>query len=161
MLVEPPIWGVIVLNILAWLAIQLGLAWWMTRLPIQRFNPRGLMARIKSWENKGRIYERLFAIKSWKDHLPDAGPMFRDGFAKAGLKSGTRSYYERFIIETWRGELTHWLALLAAPIFCIWNPWWGVVLNFVVAVAINLPCVLAQRYNRARFERIISLLDRK
>jgi glycosyl-4,4'-diaponeurosporenoate acyltransferase len=48
------------------------------------------------------------------------------------------------------------LALLALPVFCVWNPWWGVVINAVVAIALNIPCVLAQRYNRVRFSRVIA-----
>lgn len=155
MLIELSIAWVIALNILAWLVIQFGLAWSFTQLAPDRFNPRNSIAQTKSWEHGGRFYERVFAIKRWKDRLPDASRMFRGGFAKANLQTASPEYLDRFLCETWRGELVHWLALLTIPVFCVWNPWWGVGVNAAVAVAVNFPCILALRYNRARFQRLL------
>jgi len=155
MLVELSIGWVITLNILAWLVIQLGLAWSFTQLAPARFDYRSFFARPRSWERAGRIYERLFAIKRWKDKLPDASRIFHGGFAKAKLQTAAPEYLDRFLRETWRGEVVHWLALLAIPLFCVWNPWWGVLINAVVAMALNFPCILALRYNRARFLRLL------
>lgn len=161
MLIELSIPAVIALNIAAWLVIQIGLAWWMTRMPVERFNAQSFFARTKSWELAGKIYESLFRIKSWKDGLPDASRMFHGGFAKARLKSVSVEYLNRFVAETWRGEVTHWLAIFALPVFCIWNPWWGVAINAAVALAVNAPCILAQRYNRARFAKVITKHSQK
>ena len=156
MLIELSIAWVISLNIIAWLVIQFGLAWSFTQLAAERFDPHNFFARTKNWERDGRFYERVVGIKRWKDRLPDASRMFRGGFAKANLQTASPEFLGRFLRETWRGELVHWLALLAIPIFCIWNPWWGVAVNAAVALAVNLPCILALRYNRARFLRVIS-----
>ncbi len=157
MLVELSIAWVITLNVLAWLVIQFGLAWSFTRLAVERFNPDNVLARTKSWERGGKFYERAFAIKLWKDHLPDAARLFRGGFAKANLKTATPEYLERFLRETWRGEVVHWLALLTLPLFTIWNPWWGVLVNAAVALMVNFPCILVLRYNRARFQRLMAV----
>ena len=81
--------------------------------------------------------------------------MFQGGFAKANLQTATPEYLERFLRETWRGEIVHWLALLALPLFAIWNPWWGVLVNAAVAMAVNFPCILALRYNRMRLMRLL------
>lgn len=156
MLVEISIGGVITLNILAWVVIQLGLAWGFTQLASERFNPEGRLARPRNWERHGQIYECLFFIKSWKDKLPDAAGWFHGGIAKAHLGVRSPAMLSRFARETWRGELVHWLALLALPLFAIWNPWWGVLVNAAYAVAANLPCILVQRYNRARLRRFIA-----
>lgn len=156
MLVELSITWVIALNVIAWLVIQLGLAWAFTQVAPERFNPNNLFARTKDWERDGRFYERFVGIKRWKDKLPDASRMFRGGFAKANLKNASPEFLERFFRETWRGELVHWLALFTLPLFCIWNPWWGVGVNAAVALAVNFPCILALRYNRARFLRVIN-----
>ncbi len=156
MLIELSIAWVITLNIIAWLVIQLALAWAFTQLAAERFDYRNWFARPKSWEHGGRFYERVFAIKWWKATLPDAARMFRGGFAKGHLKSANPEYLERFLRETWRGELVHWLALLTLPLFAIWNPWWGVLINAAVALAVNFPCILALRYNRARFQRLLA-----
>ena len=156
MLIELSIVWVIVLNIVAWLTIQFGLAWALTQISPARFNPNNLFARSGKWERNGRIYERWFAIKRWKDKLPDAASWFRGGFAKANLQTASSEFLERFLRETWRGELVHWIALFALPLFCIWNPWWGVGVNAAVALAVNFPCILALRYNRARFNRLLT-----
>lgn len=164
MLVELSIAGVIALNVFAWLVIQFGLAWSFTQLAAEHFDYLNPIARPRGWERGGHFYERVFAVKRWKDKLPDAAPMFRGGFAKANLREASPEYLERFLRETWRGEVVHWLALLALPLFAIWNPWWGVLVNAAVALAINFPCILALRYNRARFQRLLfkrSVLKRR
>lgn len=156
MLIELSITWIIALNVMAWLVIQFGLAWGFTQLAAERFNYRGLLARPKTWERGGRLYERVIMIKRWKGKLPDAAGWFRGGFAKGNLKSTTPDYLERFLCETWRGEVVHWLALFTLPLFAVWNPWWGVLVNAAVALAVNFPCILTLRYNRARLLRSLA-----
>ena len=156
MLIELSIGWVIALNILAWAVIQLGLAWGFTQLAPERFDPASALARPRDWERRGRFYERVFFIKSWKDKLPDAASWFRGGFAKAQLGTASPELLKRFARETWRGELVHWIALLALPLFCVWNPWWAVGVNAAYAIALNFPCLLVQRYNRARLWRLLA-----
>lgn len=156
MLVELSITWVVALNVLAWLVIQFGLAWAFTQIPVARFDPGGTFALLKNWEHGGRIYERAFAIKRWKDKLPDAASWFRGGFAKANLRDASPEFLERFRRETWRGELVHWVALLTLPVFCVWNPWWAVLVNAAYAAVANVPCILVQRYNRARLLRLLA-----
>jgi glycosyl-4,4'-diaponeurosporenoate acyltransferase len=155
-LIELSIAWVIALNVLAWLVIQFGLAWALTQLAAERFNLDSFLARSRSWEREGRIYERFFGIKSWKDKLPDAAGWFSGGFAKANLRSASPEFLERFLGETRRGEMVHWLALLALPVFCVWNPWWAVLVNSAYAVAANVPCIFVQRYNRVRLQRLLA-----
>jgi glycosyl-4,4'-diaponeurosporenoate acyltransferase len=150
--IELPIVWVIVLNVAGWPVIQLGLAWLFTRMPVSWFNPPAP----GDWERDGRFYERVFAIKRWKDRLPDAARWFGGGFAKGTLAGNTRDYLERFRRETWRGELCHWAALGFAPVFWLWNPWWASLIMVSYALAANLPCILAQRYNRLRFQRLLA-----
>ena len=154
MLVELPIVLIIVLNVAGWLAIQMGFAWAFTKLPVARFNPGKAFA----WERNGHFYETTFRIKDWKDRLPDAARWFGGGFAKGTLAGTQRDYLQRFIRETWRGELCHWAAIACAPVFFLWNPWWSDLIIVAYALAANLPCILAQRYNRARFQRLLTRL---
>jgi len=156
MLIELSIPVVIVLNITAWVVIQLGLAWAFTQMDASRFNQDGFLARTRHWERKGRVYARLFGIKRWKELLPDGASWFSCGVAKARLQGKSEDVLGQFARETWRGELVHWLALLALPVFCLWNPWWAVAVNAAYAVAANLPCILVQRYNRARLNRVLT-----
>ena len=152
MLIELPILWVLVLNVAGWPVLQLGLAWAFTRTPVSRFHP----PRSFAWERGGRFYERLFGIKRWKDRLPDAARWFGGGFAKGTLASLDSNYLRRFIVETWRGELCHWIALGFAPVFFLWNPWWADLVMAGYAIAANLPCILAQRYNRLRLRRLLA-----
>lgn len=151
MLIDLPVAELIALNVVAWVAIQLGLAWAFTKMPVRWFNPGGAAA----WERDGRFYEVIFRIKGWKDRLPDAARWFGGGFAKRALAGIERDYLERFIRETWRGELCHWSAIGFAPVFFLWNPWWGNWIIVAYAVTANMPCILVQRYNRLRLRRLL------
>lgn len=153
MLVELSIPVIIGLNIVVWAVIQLGLAWGLTQLSPSRFNPACLPARGLAWECKGRVYEQVLRIKAWKDKLPDGARWFAGGVGKARLPGRSPKALDRFARETWRGELVHWLAILSLPAFCVWNPWWAMGVNAAYAVSANLPCILVQRYNRARLMR--------
>jgi glycosyl-4,4'-diaponeurosporenoate acyltransferase len=150
-LIELSIAWIIVLNVGGWLVIQLGLAWAFTKMPVAWFSP----GPARAWERSGRFYERVFAIKRWKDRLPDAATWFAGGLAKGELTGKGAEYWQRFIRETWRGELCHWSAIACVPIFFLWNPWWGDLIIVVYALAANLPCIFAQRYNRCRLARLI------
>jgi len=150
--IELPIVWIVGLNVAGWLFIQLGLAWLFTKMPVTWFTA----GRARSWERDGRFYERVFGIRRWKNRLPDAARWFGGGFAKGTLAGTNPDYLRRFIRETRRGELCHWLAIGCAPVFFLWNPWWGDLIIVGYAVAANLPCVLAQRYNRARFQRLLA-----
>lgn len=152
MLIELPTAWVVALNVAGWPVIQLSLAWAFTRMPATWFHPPEGWA----WEKGGRFYERRFGIKRWKDKLPDAGPWFGGGFAKGKLGGRDNDYLRRFIRETWRGELCHWCALACAPLFFLWNPLWADLVMAAYAIGANLPCILAQRYNRLRFRRLLA-----
>ncbi len=156
MLVELPIVWIIALNVAGWLAIQLGFAWAFTKMPVAWFDP----VSVFKWERDGRFYERVLRIKDWKDRLPDAARWFGSGFAKGTLAGTNCDYLQRFVYETWRGELCHWAATACTPLFFLWNPWWGDLIIVAYALAANLPCILAQRYNRARFQRVLLRLNR-
>jgi glycosyl-4,4'-diaponeurosporenoate acyltransferase len=151
MLIELPVFWIIVLNCVGWPLIQLGLAWLFTRLPVDWFHPVGFgTGKYESW-----MLEQVFRIKFWKDKLPDAAGWFGGGFAKRRLAGKDADYLRRFIQETWRGELCHWSALAFVPVFFLWNPWWADVVIVVYALMANLPCILAQRYNRIRLRRVL------
>lgn len=154
--IELPTAWVVALNVAGWPVLQVTFAWCFTRMPGRWFNP----GRAFAWEDEGRFHERVFRIKSWKDHLPDAAGWFAGGFAKRALSGNSRDYLERFVRETWRGELCHWAALACAPVFFLWNPGWADLVMAAYGVAANLPCILAQRYNRARLQRVLGRAGR-
>jgi len=152
MVLELPMAWVIVLNAAGLPALQLGCAWLFTRLPGAWFEVAGPVRR----KPRSQAYERILRIKKWKDLMPDGATWFRGGFAKASLSARDPRYLGRFLAETRRGEACHWLVLVLCPLFFLWNPWWGDLVIALYAVLANLPCILIQRYNRSRFERVLA-----
>ena len=120
---------------------------WLSR------DPR--LLRLRGPERNGRLYDRVLRIKRWKDLLPEAGALFRGGFSKRRVERHDREYLERFLLETRRAELAHWPILALGPTFFVWMPWWLASAMLAYAIVANLPCILVQRYNRVRLERML------
>jgi len=146
----------IIIDVCVWFLLHMGISKWLTTWDPKQFNPKSWLYREGGWEGGGRIYKKVFLVHIWKKWLPDAAPWFKGGFAKNGLASLSRSFLERFIIETCRGELTHWISMGIAPIFFLWNAPWVGCLMLIYAVTANLPCIIAQRYNRIRFSHLLN-----
>jgi|GEM_PF-225884 len=94
-------------------------------------------------------------IRVWKRWIPDAGGTLPGGVRKASLVRRDGPSLRRLVLETRRAELVHWLLLPGGLLTALWLPPAGVVVNVVFALAFNLPCLLLQRYNRARLQRCL------
>lgn len=101
-------------------------------------------------EAEMRFYERVCCIRKWKDHIPTAGP-----FDKRRLKSNIIDYFSLFILKTVRAEIAHALCIIAAMSILVSSP---IPMSHTMALfflMINIPCIMIQRYNRPRLERIL------
>ena len=137
-----------------WAAWSAACGYFAHRLSVERLGrDRGLF---RLHPRTARRYERVLRIKRWKSLLPEAGDLFKGGFSKRRMLRHDREYLDRFVVETRRAELTHWLILAAGPFFFLWNPWWLALAMLGYAIVANLPCLLTQRYNRARLARILA-----
>jgi glycosyl-4,4'-diaponeurosporenoate acyltransferase len=148
--IELPFWWILILNCIGWPTIQMGLAWLFTQMPAKWFDTSSNLME-EEW-----IHCRVFHVHRWKDRLPDAAGWFTGGFSKRSLAAAEPDYLRRFIRETRRGELCHWGALAFVPIFFLWNPWWADLVCLSYAVAANLPCIIVQRYNRLRLQKLLA-----
>ena len=155
MLIDLTIPWIVILDILGWLIIHMGVAYLMTQLPDSIFEPERWLFKRREWEGDGYIYQNLFRVKRWKESLPDGAALFRKGFKKKRLFKKDRIYFEKFVRETCRGELTHWVVFSCSPIFFIWNYWWVGIIMIMYAMVANFPCIITQRYNRIRFFQLI------
>lgn len=144
----------ITLNVIGWPVIHLTTARLFLSLPVTYFRGNNWLFKSRRWERDGHFYERLTGVRLWKHLLPDGAPLLR-GFAKKKLLSSNRTYLETFLLETCRGESAHWVMMLAAPVFFLWNPLWADGVMCLYAVSANLPCIITQRYNRSRLRRIV------
>lgn len=133
----------------------MSVAYIATILPLNNLNTNSWLLKERKWEKSGKIYEEIFQIKKWKELLPDGSALFKKGFRKKRMTSSNPEYLQKFIIETGRAEIVHWIVILFSPIFFIWNyPWAGWVM-IVYAIIANMPCILSQRYNRARLKKLL------
>ena len=155
-LVHFPTFWTIVLDFVAWFIIHVGAVAIMIRIPARRFDPNGWLCQNRKWESEGDVYQETFKIKKWKPHLPDGATVLgRLGFPKKQLNGRSAGYFEAFVVETCRAEWTHWIFILFAPLFFLWNPPWVGVFMIVYALVENIPFIMAQRYNRYRFARLL------
>ncbi len=148
--------GIILVNSVAWFfAIYLP-GTLIQKLPLRRFREDNFLFRIRPWERGGRLYLHL-GIKRWKELLPDGAGLYQDGFRKKRLDVHgiDERYLQRFVLETCRAELVHWVIIALIPLFFIWNPLEVAVWMIPFGLAVNLPCLLTQRYNRPRLKKIL------
>ncbi|MGH9154525.1 MAG: glycosyl-4,4'-diaponeurosporenoate acyltransferase [Acidimicrobiales bacterium] len=136
--------------------IQVAAGYLVHCLPVRRFAADRRLFRTRPIEAGGRTYERVLRIRRWKRWLPEAGGFFRGGFDKSHLPRLDDDHLSRYVAETRRAELGHWLAAAPAPLFFLFNPWYAGLIVQVYAVAVNGPCIAAQRYNRLRLQRLLS-----
>lgn len=153
-------WAVVV-DCIVWAVWSTGVGYVMHRRPVSAFDHDTFWTRLRPFEADGRFWERTVRIKRWKHRLPEAGDFFDGGFDKKRLHGDDPAALERFVVETRRAEVTHWVVLAAAPAFVLWNPWWLALVMATFAVVANVPCLITQRYNRARLVRILARRARR
>lgn len=141
-------------NSLAWFLAIFIPGYIIQKIPISRFREDFFLFKIRSWEKNGRLYRSL-GIKYWKELLPDGAGIFDNGFRKRQMHGIDELYLKRFILETCRAELVHWVIIALIPLFFLWNPLQVAVWMIPFGLAVNLPCLLTQRYNRPRLQRIL------
>ena len=145
------------IDVAAWFVIHMGVSYIVTRQPLASFNVNSWLYRKRNWERNGKFYEKFFRLKTWKGRLPDGAAIFKHGFEKKRLKETSNDYLDSFLRDTCRAELTHWIIFLFGPLFLIWNLFWVGIVMIIYATVVNMPCIITQRYNRIRLQRIVKL----
>ena len=149
-----PTFWTIVLDCIMWTAFYFSIAFLCTRIPMEYLAKDRWLFRTRPWEQQGEIYHRLFGVRYWKKRLPSGGKIF-GGFDMRSIASYEVPYLERWIIETRRSELCHWILILPSVLFFLWNPpevGWGMI---VYAILFNLPMIITQRHNRPRLQALL------
>jgi glycosyl-4,4'-diaponeurosporenoate acyltransferase len=155
----PDVWTLVLCFVL-WPVFQVAAALLCLNLPDRFFDPENALFRTRPWEKGGRIYERLLHIRRWKRLLPDGAAAWKKrGYQKKRLESFSRQNLTRYLTESARGELTHWLAILPFWIFGFFTPPYVILLMLAYALIVNVPCIAAQRYNRPRVQRTLKSIE--
>jgi len=146
----------ILLDVVAWTVLGTLAGYVGHRLPTSWLaRDRGPL-RLAPVEHGGSWYARRLRIKAWKDRLPEAGGLFRGGTSKRHLVTTDPAGLAAFAAETRRAEWVHWALLAVTPAFVLWNPPALSVVMVTYGVAANLPCLVVQRYNRARVTALLA-----
>lgn len=150
-------WVRLLLIALNWVVFQIGSGLIAHHLPVSIFDRETKASRVHAFEAESRFYRRYFLIQRWKHLLPEAGALFAGGFAKNSVPPCAlrdEEFLERFVAETRRAELTHWLPILLSATFFLWNPLEIAVWMPVYAMITNVPFIMVQRANRPRLQRL-------
>lgn len=147
----------IALDVAAWALVHVLVGYVIHRIPAHRFSTDNRLTRERAFERGGAVYQRFLRVKRWKAWLPEAGAAFRGGFDKKRLPGADDDDLARYILETRRAEMVHWVTASVAPLFFLWNVPRAGVWMLAYAVAANAPCIIALRYNRFRLDRIVRL----
>lgn len=156
----PEIWT-IVLCFVVWPILQVAAALFCLNLPDRIFSSNSFFFRTHHFEKEGRIYDKVFRVSKWKHLLPDGGMVWKKrGFRKKHLANFSENNLNRFLVESARGELTHWLAILPFWVFGFFTPSKVIWYMLAYALLVNTPCIIAQRYNRPRVRKLLTRMKR-
>ncbi|WP_368489700.1 glycosyltransferase [Clostridium sp. BJN0013] len=133
---------------------------WYLLLPGDKFHEDNCFFRERKWEEKGLFYQRVFKVKQWKDILPELGDFLPVTFKKKKIVSFDKEYVKQFIAETCRAEICHWSIIFTVFLYFLYQANWINTVMLVVAVLINIPFIIIQRYNRPRMAAMMKRQDR-
>jgi len=151
----------IILDIIAWTIIQLSIGYFSSRIPLDHLDPNQWFFQTFKWENDGKIYQKLFHIRSWKHLIPNGSALYRDGYSIKNLSSRDPEYLERWLKESVRSEICHWRMIIPCIFFFLWN---SVTMGWIMvayALISNLVPIILQRYNRPRIRRLLDQVEKK
>ena len=151
----------ILLDVIAWSIIQFTIGYFSSKIPLDWLNPEHPLFQTFAWEKGGDIYEKYFHVRAWKHLIPNGSAPYRDGYSIKNLANYDPAYLERWLKESVRAEICHYLMILPCIFFFLWN---NVGLGWVmVAYAFinNLVPIILQRYNRPRMRKLLARLEKK
>ena len=151
----------ILLDILAWTVIQLTIGYLSSRIPLDRLDYNQWFFQTFKWEQNGEIYEKLFHVRSWKHLIPNGSALYPNTFSTKNLPTRDPGYLDRWLKESVRSEICHWMMILPCIFFFLWNNETMGWVNVAYAILSNLPLIILQRYNRPRMRRLLAQQEKK
>ena len=146
---------------MSWALAGMTSGWIAHKVPVSWIMRDTWITRIRPFELRGRVYDRFFGVRRWKDRLPEAGGWLAGGWAKDRIRSFASEDLERLAAETRRAEMVHLSNVMFGATFLAWTePTVGVIM-VVFGAAVHLPFVVVQRYNRARLQHVLSTPRRR
>ncbi|HAL74743.1 MAG TPA: hypothetical protein DCM45_06605 [Clostridiales bacterium] len=153
-IVDLPAGWTVVLIVILWPSLQMLAGGLSRRLPDRLFNHQSSFYRSQPWEKDGKIYQTWFKIRCWKPLLPDGGAIIPGGYSKKHLTDYSSANLDKFLHESCRAEFSHWIAIMPFWLFGLIGPPVIIVFMLIYALAVNTPCIMAQRFNRPRIVKV-------
>jgi len=150
----PGAWAII-LCFLVWPVLQTTAALLCSRMPEKWLDPGLFFFRAHRWEKDGSVYKTVFRVHVWKKYLPDSGTILPGTYKKKSLDDFSEANLRKYLLESCRAEMTHWFAIPPFLIFGLFTPSYVIGFMLIYALLVNVPCILAQRYNRPRILKFI------
>ena len=129
--------------------------------PKKWFRYDSFLFKSRDFEEEGKLYDR-FAIRKWKDDLPDMSRIFPSWKPSKSPKISrqTAEELEVNLRETCIAEAVHSaLAIVGFGCLEIWPGIGGLICSLLSLLG-NIPFVMVQRYNRPRFAKLYDRLSR-
>ena len=148
-----------ILDVLVWVIFHLGIGYLSLKFPENWLDPNLHFFQAHPWEEEGKLYQRLFNVRSWKHLIPDGSKAYKHAYSIKHLASSELSHLKRWLKESVRSELCHWFMILPVPLFFLWNSIKGGWLMVLYAFLNNLVPIILQRFNRPRMHRLLAQLQ--
>ena len=149
---------ILILSVVLWFILQHVAEYISHKIPDKWLLPNAFLFKERKWEKGGAFYSKVLKVKKWKKFLPDGAAARKKGYRKKNLTDFSTENLELFLVESCRAEVMHWLAIVPFWIFGLFAPAEIIIYMFIYALAVNLPCIIVQRFNRPR---IMKLIERK
>jgi glycosyl-4,4'-diaponeurosporenoate acyltransferase len=147
------------LDIIAWVIFHLGIGYGSSKIPLKKLNPDRRFFHAFKWEQEGRIYEKLFKVHSWKHLIPNGSALYKNTFSIRRLSDSSPENLHRWLKESVRAEICHWLMIPPGFLFFLWNNVLVGWLMVLYAFLNNLVPIVLQRYNRPRMRKLLAIVE--
>lgn len=145
--------------ILLWTAIQLIVPLFCLQISDKCLSASSGIFKTFEWEKDGEFYNKVFKIKKWKHLLPDGGAATKNGFKKRHIDATSKENLCEFNTESCRAELVHWILIFPFWVIGFIAPPFVIPVMLLYALVANLPCIIAQRYNRPRISKLLAKIE--
>lgn len=151
----------VILDIVAWVVIHLSIGFASSTIPLKKLDPGKRFFHAYDWEQDGRIYEKLFKVRRWKHLIPNGSALYKNAFSIRRLSDSSPETLRRWLKESVRAEICHWLMIPPGFLFFLWNNVLVGWLMVLYAFLNNLIPIVLQRYNRPRLRKLLAIAERK
>ncbi|MDI6619617.1 MAG: hypothetical protein QME45_13335 [Clostridiales bacterium] len=146
-------------NIALFLLLSIIISFICAKIPRKIFSYKRWIFRERKWEKSGAVYQKIFRVRAWKRVLPELSDFIKSIMPKKYIKEFSSAYLSKYIMESCRAEFTHWNIIISSFVFSLWCDLERSMMMVTIAVVLNMPYIIIQRYNRPRVIRFMKQIE--